>query len=376
MPTAVELFGGFWGGVYAIPVVDDYAAAVTVHQWTARPRALKLLTSDRVSPGADGRPTVGYPDIGEEPAWIALTLAGGAVWVNGVDFTVSGGYIWFETDPLVATPLKTLDWATGSPVETTTIWCGAPTAVIPATPPQPSTPAAVATVIAGETDSPCTGPTTETVEAVWSAADGSHRIVTDAACYTLVAADLPGVTTGQVLAPYSALGTAWVLTRLGPGDPTLTSTSTPASFHQGATIGPITWYAADAALVVDTLSTRTRVRFALGGDADDVADFWTQSHANGVANGRTLAQALDTRPNPVGDPGPADLPAFVSPLKLLQTQLLGGCAYQLLVRPARFGSGAGTVATLEAALRPAAGPYATVFVFEDEVPALPLVPPV
>lgn len=67
----------------------------------------------------------------------------------------------------------------------------------------------------------------------------------------------------------------------------------------------------------------TRVRFPLGGTPRDVNDFWAEVHARGIAD-VSLAQRLDVRPNPTGEPTASSLPATINPLSFLLTRLLRG----------------------------------------------------
>lgn len=381
MATAGELFGGFWDGAYASPVVDAYASA-----WSAlagppagatggpAPVAWTVRRAEAVSPGPDGRPTTGYPAPATDfdPAWVAF---GSSLLAAGADFTVVGGYVWFEVDPLLTAP-GYLVWGGDGPTTAADLWAGTYAPPAAGEPPPAATAYAVAVALAAACDSPATGPVPETVEAVWADADGRYRVVTDAAAYRLPAGDSPAVAAGDVLPAGVPLGTAWVLTRLGPAEPAVDRVALPADFHQGVTAGPTVWYATTAPLVVDTVDGRTRVRWRIGGDPADVDAVWAASHARGTAAGATsLAQAMDVRAAPVGDPGPESLPTVVSPMGFLCRELLAGCAYQLVVRPARFGPAAVAAAARTAAVRAAAGPYTAVFEWTDAVPELAEVDP-
>ena len=230
--------------------------------------------------------------------------------------------------------------------------------------------------IAAMCDSPATTQT-ETVEAVWYDSAGVYRVVTDIAGYVLPEGDTASVAVGDVLPLGTPLGTAWTLTRLGTRKPAIPHMTTPASFHLGVTTGGITWFDTTVALIVDTVDDRTRVRWPLGGTQQDVDDFWDASHAYGTEEGaRSLAQAMDTRANPVGDPGPESLPLYVNPLEFVCRELFGGAAYVLVVRPDMFGENGETDATVRGeTIRAAAGPHVAVFEYEDEIPETPQVTP-
>jgi hypothetical protein len=94
----------------------------------------------------------------------------------------------------------------------------------------------------------------------------------------------------------------------------------------------------DTPLVVEPdVDGYTKVSWALGGFPADVAAFWDDVHARGVASGTTLAHMLDVRESPVGEPGPGSLPASINPLGFLAANYLRHNA--LLVRINTGGCG-------------------------------------
>lgn len=367
--SAGELCGGAWDGAYPSPPVDAYASAAFVLGANATGRlavagngrggvrgALTFREDQAVaSQSASGVPTVGYPlpeDL--DPVVIGDDLAA------GVDFVVSDGYAYFLTDPLPTAPNRYLLWTTaGEPVQAADFWfVTAPTpAVTPA--PTAGTAAALSAALAAGCDSPATGPTAETVEAVWEAYDG-WRVETDAGAYRLPETDTPTVSVGDVLAPGSPLGGAWTLLKLGPGRPSdLLSLTLPAYLHQGVTLGPTDWLLPEVPLVVETVSNRTKVSWEIGATPADQTAFWDETHARGILPGaRSLAQALDTRTNPVGDPGPESLPTVISPLAFILRELLAGTAYRVVITSAKCGPAARSPEDRITLARTAAGPYA------------------
>ena len=64
------------------------------------------------------------------------------------------------------------------------------------------------------------------------------------------------------------------------------------------------------------------VRFETTGFPADVEQFWTDVHARGVAQGRTLANYLDQRPQAIGQPKAKDLPATVNPMLFILRHLM------------------------------------------------------
>lgn len=380
--AATSRISGFWTGEVSA-VVDLYASACALiaDETGVRDGAVKTrgfsIRADQMVLGAagNGRPTYGYPAPGS-PAWITFGPGSGPLMVAGVDFTTSGGYVWFNADPVLTAPVRYLVWPAGSAVTAADGWWGEYKAPPAAAAPQVGTVAALSAALAGLCDSPATGAAGEVVDDVWLGG-GAYRVVTDIAGYALPEGDTPVVGIGDVLPLGAPLGAAWTLTRLGPGKPDIEYVTTPASFHLGVTSGTITWRDLSVPTVVDTVDDRTRVRWALGGDQADVDALWTASHAYGTEDGaRSLAQAMDTRADPVGDPGPESLPTYVNPLEFVCRELFGGTAYALVVRPDKFGPDGETDAAVRAAtVRAAAGPHVVVFEYEDEIPQLPQVDP-
>jgi hypothetical protein len=66
----------------------------------------------------------------------------------------------------------------------------------------------------------------------------------------------------------------------------------------------------------------TRITFPVDGYPGDVEKFWDDVQARGVMYGATLAHLLDVRPNPIGEPEAASLPAAINPLGFLCQNLL------------------------------------------------------
>lgn len=78
----------------------------------------------------------------------------------------------------------------------------------------------------------------------------------------------------------------------------------------------------DKEMLVTSQADKTKVQVELGGNLEDQQTFWDEVHTRGVAGGRTLANFLDTRPNPVGEPTSSDLPTTMNPYELLVSQAL------------------------------------------------------
>lgn len=94
-------------------------------------------------------------------------------------------------------------------------------------------------------------------------------------------------------------------------------------------------------LVVETdADGRTKVSFEIGGLPGDVEKFFDDAHTRGIEGGKTLAQYLDVRANPVGEPSAASLPATVNPLEFLIDNLFRFNLIIAIVKPGSFGDDA------------------------------------
>jgi hypothetical protein len=378
MPTAAELCGGAWDG--GPPPVDDYArAAALVAAGTVRGWALRADT--RTDAAADnGRPVVAHPAPVSDPVWVDVDPATGVVLGRGVDFDAADGAatVEFDTDPLAAAAAGYLVWPGGVATPAADVWYGPapPAAVIPGY--QAGTYAALAAAYAGACDSPATAATAETVEAVWRGPDGVWRVVTDVAAYRLPAYDAPNamVVAGLTLPAGTPLGTAWTLTRLGPDLPDVDYLTVPAWYTQGVTTGNVTFYPGPTPLVISSAGGHTVVKFALGASAPDLAAYWAASDARGQESGaRSLAHALDTRANPVGEPGPESLPVVIRPLEFVCREVFAGTAFQVVLEPSRFGPAAAADVDRRKAVTAAAGTSTCVFEWDGPSPSVPELSP-
>ena len=90
----------------------------------------------------------------------------------------------------------------------------------------------------------------------------------------------------------------------------------------GGYLGGISWPNKTVDVVVDTSGIFTRVEWELGGFPGDIEKFWDDFNADGVLNPPTLAQLLDKRANPVGEPTAGSLPTTINPLEFLAQNVL------------------------------------------------------
>lgn len=80
------------------------------------------------------------------------------------------------------------------------------------------------------------------------------------------------------------------------------------------------------------------ISFEISGFDDDISKFWDSVHSAGVAAGKTLAECLDIRDDPVGPPLPTHLPDMVNPLEFLLNNLLGNNMYMIKLRPEAYAN--------------------------------------
>lgn len=105
--------------------------------------------------------------------------------------------------------------------------------------------------------------------------------------------------------------------------------------------GPLTFENDQETITVSTVSSFTKITWPMPDDAGEVAAFFTLMHSRGVAAGATLANYLDTRPQPQStQPSAANLPTTVNPLDLLVNRALRNHFYLVLVREDALGDDA------------------------------------
>jgi len=109
------------------------------------------------------------------------------------------------------------------------------------------------------------------------------------------------------------------------------------------------------------------VTFEVSGFPSDVEAFWDAVHERGKADGQTLANLLDTRENPVGEPGESDLPSTVNPLEFMLDNLLKNNLFLLRVKPGAFDPDAPGL-SLFSRLREIMPPHTTYIVFIEVTP--------
>jgi len=97
---------------------------------------------------------------------------------------------------------------------------------------------------------------------------------------------------------------------------------------------------------VDTYG-KAIVQFRVSGFDSDVSNFWAQAHREDLALDQTLAQVLDTRKNPVGEPLPQDIPEFINPFEFVMANLFSNNLFVIVMKPEQFAAGAPGLQGLE-----------------------------
>lgn len=82
---------------------------------------------------------------------------------------------------------------------------------------------------------------------------------------------------------------------------------------------------------------KTVVRFETSGFPADVERFWTAVQLRGQEPGnKTLAELLDTRTDPVGQPGPLNLPSMINPMDFMIANLMRNNLFIMRINQASF----------------------------------------
>jgi hypothetical protein len=182
----------------------------------------------------------------------------------------------------------------------------------------------------------------ETVEVVTTFAD-TLLVITDQWAYQFPTACNPVVQPGDVVEEGDALVDTvqtWYLNH-GTVPDWLDGLSVGEGLLQPGYLSDLTFSDADVPVVVEPdVDGYTKVSWALGGFPADVTEFWDDVHRRGVASGTTLAQMLDTRESPVGEPGPGSLPATINPLQFLAANYLRHNALLVRINTGGFGPAA------------------------------------
>lgn len=196
-----------------------------------------------------------------------------------------------------------------------------------------------------------------------ASSDDFWFVVTDKEAIRLPIVNTPAVSTGDNVKAGDPVGTAWELVALNKD--TTSDIALPPSLYRPTGSGYIVFRNTLVNTSVNTAQALTRVRFSLNGDTTDIDNFWDYIENNNVQNS-TIANALDMRAYPFGEPAVSDIPAVVNPAKLLIDMVFNNNAYMLLTYSSKFG----TNRNLKALKHYAASPYVTLWEVPGGVPSL------
>lgn len=378
----LDRYGSFWRDRYRSQVPAAIVEGAGLYlRGQATPgspggevKGVILSSADRVSGSApDSRLVWGYPlDDDFVPTVIALSAVSGPVWTTGIDFYVDDR-IWFYVDPLLeAAVAPKLSYSGGE--TSAVVWASAATPTPASVRARVGTYLALTEALAHVYDSPRFTVASE-VESIETLYDGQVAVTTGAESFVLPVGATAAVAVGDTVTTGDPVGNAWRLVRLGPTAPTEPSVAVGLTALPTGLSAPLVWYNTPVATVVDDVGGRTRIRWPLGGSGADVTAFWAASHDAALAGRVSMANLLDLRAHPFGEPQVTDLPSVVTPAEVLCRVLVGGCGYMVLTVPAAYGPDALDAADRLATLRVAAGTSAGVFEFEGGVPTTPAVLP-
>jgi len=169
--------------------------------------------------------------------------------------------------------------------------------------------------------------------------DGDHRlVVTTSQAYKLPAAANLLVAIGDTIQTGQPLCDTVQIYELNRGQgPDLSGLSLDKSYLVGPYRGSLQFNNLAVPLIVTSDAGVTRAEFEIGGDPQDVRRFWNQVHAAGVAAGRTLAQMLDQRSDPVGQPHAINLPSTINPLDFLFENFFRNNLFVITIRVSDLG---------------------------------------
>lgn len=181
--------------------------------------------------------------------------------------------------------------------------------------------------IAAMTGTPVAVEPTETVELITK--DNNNLVIaTDKSVYKFHKNANAIVAVGDVVTAGDQLVDTVQVFELNNGTaPDVMSVTVGLGLLPGGFTGGLSFVNEERPLVVETVDGKTKVSFEIGGWPTDIEAFWDLVHANGLAEGKTLANYLDVRDNPTDEPMAASLPATINPLQFLVENVLRYNAY-------------------------------------------------
>ena len=187
--------------------------------------------------------------------------------------------------------------------------------------------------------------TTETVQVV-TADNASQLVITDSNVYRVSNNATVTVSVGDVLhAGDSICDAIKIIEFIGsnPDYSSLDEITLYSNLISGSYSGGLTFKNHNVSLDYVGLNSNGKavVKFEVIGATSDVNAFWTNSQTAGEASGqKTLAELLDVRTNPIGQPGPASLPATINPMTFVLSNFLKNNLFVVKINVNSFGAGA------------------------------------
>lgn len=175
------------------------------------------------------------------------------------------------------------------------------------------------------------------------ARDGRHLLVlTDQHAYRCHPDATAVVAVGDVLHEGDFLDDTLTLHQFQRGQvpPQLRGVELGRGWLAAGYLGGLSFANQDVPLVVESDGVYTKLSWELGGWEGDVRRFFDQLHARGLANPPTLAQLLDQRAQPSGEPAAANLPATINPLAFVAANVLRNHAFVVQLRAHQQGPAA------------------------------------
>lgn len=213
----------------------------------------------------------------------------------------------------------------------------------------------------------------ETVQFIRTETD-RQLVITDSQVYSLPLLATVTVAVGDVLTAGQTICDAVTVEEFSRSDPNysiLPAIALSKSFLSGGYFGELTFKNHDVALeyLGPDEDGKAVVRFETGGFPADVETFWDFVHNAGKAEGKTLANLLDTRTAPTNEPTALNLPSIVNPMQFMLDNLMRNNLFAIKVRQSAFNPGATGVSSFRF-LRQVIPPHTTYVVFVELTPAL------
>lgn len=207
---------------------------------------------------------------------------------------------------------------------------------------------------------------TETVEVI-TVQSSTIYIATDKNVYSFKSTATPVVAVGDTLEAGDILVDSFEIIEPGSDSDwgTFVGISIGSRFLGMKTEGPLFFENSQVSLdyLGKDINGRSIVQFKLSGWQADIDAFWRKVHANGL-QGKTLAEYVDTRVNPVTQPDQRDIPAFINPFEFVVNNLFRNNAYLIRLRPETFADGAPGISSM-AHLYKYLPPHTTYLIFVE-----------